>query len=91
MRNVVTLWKIEALFVFFVEIFDFGIRYGYLGRDLFVHELVNRDAFPEFVPDVIDCHLLLFKQIFKFFFGVLALELVEFDVNFGIGGTQRGS
>ena len=84
----VTLGEIEALFILLVEIFNFGIRYGDLRGDLFVDELIDRDAFSELVSDVIDRHLLLFEQIFKLFFGVLAFELVELDVNFGIGGTQ---
>ena len=88
MRDVVTLGEIEALFILLVEIFNFGIRYGDFRGDLFVDELIDRDAFSELVSDVIDRHLLLFEQIFKLFFGVLAFELVELDVNFGIGGTQ---
>jgi len=34
MRNVITLGKIEAIFIFLVEIFDLRIRYRDLRRDL---------------------------------------------------------
>ena len=91
MRDVIALGQIEAFPVLLVEVLDFSIGDRDFRRDLFVHELVDRDALPELIPDVINRHLLLFEQIFKLLFGVLAFELVEFDVDFGVRRAQGGS